>query len=471
MVSLLAALLLAAAPTTPAQKAKDLSGRKEWEELYLAFASGDEKTVPEEQRATVSSALVKGCQALMKDDAVMAYSMGERAAVYEESAPALRCLASAARKTEQRAAAEAALLKGVTRYPKDGSFPLELGKLLLEEQDAVGAQAALEKVPPRSREAAEAKRLLKQARQQTLQEDAARTEATRISRRLGGASTQPSVSRGSDETSVVSLGTQPGMSVRAPDVGFESRVDATGMRVRANSRFVISYFNNERDFSQRADYEGKVVEVLNEAYHFTRGVLGETRETPVSVVLYTFNEFRAAYGSRAARLVAGRYSANAIRINDAAELTRQTKATLIHEYVHAAVADFCGGADNDMAYLPVWFNEGLAMFVEWKYLDAPGPDPRLANEMRAVLASSAKLPRVSEMAVVAPMNTAHPEMAYAVSGLAVKELMRREGAHRLMTLLRTACKESASFEEALKTHYGMTLEELDTEVQRSLEKR
>ncbi|QSQ13409.1 peptidase MA family metallohydrolase [Myxococcus landrumensis] len=470
MHSLLAALLLAAAPSTPGQKAKDLSGQKAWEELYLAFGSGDEKAVPEEQRATVSGALAKGCQALLKDDAVMAYSMGERAIVYEESAPALRCLATAARKTEQRAAAEAALLKGITRYPKDGSFPLELGKLLLEEQDAVGSQAALEKVPPRSREAAEAKRLLKQARQQTLQEDAARSEATRISRRLGGSSPQ-AANQGGDETSVVSLGTRPGMSVRAPDVGFESRVDASGMRVRANNRFVISYFDNERDFSQRADYEGKVVEILNEAYHFTRQVLGETRETPVSVVLYTAKEFGATFGQRAARFIAGRYMENAIRINDAAELTRETRATLVHEYIHSAVADFCGGNDQDMDKLPIWFNEGLAMFVEWKYQDVPGPNLRLANQMRAVVSASGKLPRLRDMTWVAPMNTASPEMGYAASGLAVKEMMRREGAHRLMTLLRAVCRDGASFDEALKTHYGMTLEDLDTEVERSLEKR
>ncbi|WP_342375862.1 peptidase MA family metallohydrolase [Myxococcus stipitatus] len=470
MYSLLAALLLAAAPSTPAQKAKDLSGQKAWEELYLAFGSGDEKAVPEEQRATVSGALAKGCQAMLKDDAVMAYSMGERAIVYEESAPALRCLATAARKTEQRAAAEAALLKGVTRFPKDGSFPLELGKLLLEEQDSVGAQAALEKVPPRSREAAEAKRLLKQARQQTLQEDAARSEATRISRRLGGGAPQ-AVSRGGDETSVVSLGTRPGMSVRAPDVGFESRVDASGMRVRANNRFVISYFDNQRDFSQRADYEGKVVDILNDAYHFTRQVLGETRESPVAVVLYTAKEFGATFGQRAARFIAGKYTENAIRINDAAELTRETRATLVHEYIHAAVSDFCGGNDQDMDKLPIWFNEGLAMFVEWKYLDVPGPNLRLANEMRAVLAASGKLPKLRDMTWVAPMNTASPHMGYAASGLAVKEMMRREGAHRLMTLLRAVCQQGSGFDEALKTHYGMTLEDLDTEVERSIEKR
>ncbi|NVJ27742.1 MULTISPECIES: peptidase MA family metallohydrolase [Myxococcus] len=478
MRSLFVALLLAASPQTPAQKAKELSGQKSWEELYLAFSSGDAKAVPEEQRATVSGALVKGCQALMKDDSVMAYSMGERAVLYEESAPALRCLASAAQKTEQRAAAESALVKGVTRFPKDGSFPLELGKLLLEEQDFVGAQAALEKVPPRAKESAEAKKLLQTARQHTLQEDAARSEATRISRRLGNASAQPGQTRpasamGGDEAAVVSLETRPGMSVRAPKVGFESGVSANGMRVRSNSRFVISYFNNDRDFGQRADYEGHIVEILTEAYHFTRGVLGEARESAVSVKLYSAQEFGSVFGGRAARMVAGRYSDNGIAINNAMELTKQTKATLVHEYVHATVADICGGGDGDMVFLPIWFNEGLAMFVEWKYLDVPGPDMEMVDQMRTVLAdpSFGGLISVRQMMDVAPMNTPNAPMAYAISGLAVQELMRREGAHRLLTLTRDVCKRKVRFEAALKTHYGMTLEELDSEVEKVVRKR
>ncbi|TQF17639.1 hypothetical protein FJV41_02285 [Myxococcus llanfairpwllgwyngyllgogerychwyrndrobwllllantysiliogogogochensis] len=474
---LFVALLLATTPQTPAQKAKELSGQKSWEELYLAFSSGDAKAVPAEQRATVSGALVKGCQALMKDDTVMAYSMGERAILYEESAPAIRCLASAARKTEQRAAAESALVKGVTLFPKDGSFPLELGKLLLEEQDFVGAQAAFEKVPPRAKESAEAKRLLQKARQQTLQEDAARSEATRISRRLGSSAPQPGQTRpasamGGEEASVVSLETRPGMSIRGPKLGFESGVDARGMRVRSNSRFVISYFNNDRDFGQRADYEGHIVEILSDAYHFTRGVLGEARETPVSVVLYTGQEFATAFGPRVARVVAGKYFENAIAINNAKELTKETKATIIHEYVHATVADICGGGDGDMVRLPLWYNEGLSMFVEWKYLDVPGPDLEMVDQMRTVLADPAlSLISVKQMMKVSPINTPSATMAYAISGMAVQELMRREGAHRLLTLTRDVCKRQVPFEAALKTHYGMTLEDLDSEIEKIVRQR
>ncbi|WNZ60607.1 hypothetical protein QEG98_32285 [Myxococcus sp. MxC21-1] len=89
--ALLSALLLTAAPSSPGQKAKSLAASRAWEELYLAFSAGEASDVPTPQRSTVATALQKGCEALKDEDPVMAYSLGERATVYEESAGALRC--------------------------------------------------------------------------------------------------------------------------------------------------------------------------------------------------------------------------------------------------------------------------------------------------------------------------------------------------------------------------------------------
>ncbi|MFP2912278.1 hypothetical protein ACLESD_46105, partial [Pyxidicoccus sp. 3LFB2] len=97
MSALLVAVLLAAAPPPSAQKARELAASRSWEELYLAFASGEVKGVPDAQRRTISASLLKGCEALLEDDAVMAYSLGERAVAFDESAGALRCLARSAR--------------------------------------------------------------------------------------------------------------------------------------------------------------------------------------------------------------------------------------------------------------------------------------------------------------------------------------------------------------------------------------
>jgi len=491
MSPLVLALVLAAAAPSPAQKAKELAGRKAWDELYLAFSAGDANTVPKEQRAAVSGALTRGCEALLSEDAVMAAALGERATVFDESAPALHCSAYAARRTEQRAAAEAALRKGLERFPKDGAFPLELGKLLLEEQDSAGAVAALERVPPRAKEAAEARKLLQQARQSAQEESAARTEASRIERQLAGATrlpaqapppiSGPQPSPGDDEDSVASLtggGRGSARMVKAPTVGSESRVDATGRRVRANRRFVIKYYNNDRDFQQRADYEGKVVEILDEAYFFTRGQLGLARETPVLVVLYSKAEFAQAFGEYLAQVVAGRYASSAIRINDAIKLTKETKATLVHEYIHATVADMCGGEDMDMATLPLWVNEGIAKYLEWVYLGRDGPDPALKQEMLGLGAQNALFP-LRFMVDMAPARTSAPDIAYAVSAVAVREMIRREGIHRLLTFMKEIClgnhehkmESRKSIDQALRTHYGMTMEELDDAVVSSLKSR
>ncbi|QSQ23670.1 hypothetical protein JY651_01405 [Pyxidicoccus parkwayensis] len=464
MRALLVALVLAAAPPPSAQKAKELAASRAWEDLYLAFASGDPKDVPDAQRRTISAALLKGCEALLDEDAVMAFSLGERAAVYEESPGALRCLARSARKTDQRASAEAALRKGLEKHPKDGAFPLELGRLLLEEQDAAGALAVLEKVPPRSREAAEAKKLVQQARAKTSEENAARKEAERLEQRINGEGPQPRRPSGSDleVAPATGRGADKG-ETRSVSLSYESGTDAAGMRTRSNGRFTIRYFNNARDFGQRADYEGRVVAALDEAYDFTLREIGQTRREPVDVVLYTREEFSVHFGRDKARMIAGLYSDNAIRINDAAELTQETRATLVHEYIHAVLDEYMPNARES---LPVWLNEGLAEYVEWRYLGGEGP-PVPVRQAMVGAAKGGKLPRLAELASTSLIFNRNPTVAYATSAMAVGELVRRGGAERLITFIREV-GAGKPIEEALRDHYGESLATLDERVREGI---
>src|SRR3712207_4426253 len=92
---LLAALLSANPPPSPAQ-AQKLAAQRAWEDLYLAYSSADPKGYEAPQRRTIASSLLKGCEALVGSDAVMAYSLGERAVAFEETAAGLRCLARSA---------------------------------------------------------------------------------------------------------------------------------------------------------------------------------------------------------------------------------------------------------------------------------------------------------------------------------------------------------------------------------------
>lgn len=442
----LLALALTAAP--PAQRAQELASKGAWDELYLAFSSAEPKDYPPAQRRAVAGPLLQGCETLATSDSVLAYSLAERAAAFDETAAALKCLARTALRTEQRGAAEEALRQGFKRFPKDGHFGLELGLLLLEDKDASGAIAVLSKVPAQAPESAEAQRLLAVARGQSAEEREARAQATAVERRVYGGDAAP-----------------PSLETR-PVLTYESGVAADGMRTRANSRFVIKYFNGDRDFGQRADYEGHIVAALDEAYGFTRRVLGEAREAPVDVILYTREEFRTHHGDRASRAIAGLYSDNAIRINDAAELTRQTKATLVHEYVHAAVDDFCGGRDHS---LPTWLNEGLAEYVEWRYLGSDGPPPAIAAELRGALKAGA-LPSLAQMAQGSFINMGAPRLAYATSAVAVRELLSQGGAGKLLALIR-AVGQGSPFEEALQELYGKSPSKLEDEVKSALSRR
>lgn len=487
MSALLAALLLAATPPAPtsapapAQKAKELAAKKAWEELYLAFSSGDASGIPEAQRRPVSAALLKGCEALLQEDTVMAYSLGERAAVYEPSEGALKCLARSARKTDQRAAAETALRKGMELHTKDGGFGLELGKLLLEEQDTAGAVAVLELVPKRSREAAEAKRLLQQARSRLTQEGSARVEAGRLERELyRPPSSSESVEQASAATggadldlTVPALSRESQVDTRRTTLAYQSGVDENGARKRFNSRFDIRYFNNNRDFSQRADYEATIVAALDDAYHTTRLLLGEAREKPVKVVLYTRAEYSTSFGSWMAKWTAGYYWDDAICINSELELTPHNKATLVHEYVHAAVDEMCGNNSKNEIRLPAWFHEGVAEYVEWQYLKTDGPPiPAVAKELQA-LARTGSLPSLRAMPrdALLNINNRNPQISYAVAALAVRELVRQSGMNRLVPFIKDVCRDGMPFDKALLEHFAKSEADLDQAVRAALPSR
>jgi hypothetical protein len=446
-------VLLAAAPV-PAQKAQALAGAQSWEELYLAFAAADVKGYSAKDRVTIATELEKGCGALSKTDAVMGYSLGERAVAFHATAGALLCTARTAAASDQRDAAEKALRQGLKDFPKDGAFGLELGKQLLEEKDPAGAAAVLAKVPKKTPQYAEAKRLLASAQASKSEQQAARKEVATIESRIDkGASAEP-----------VAKNATPGSS--GSGLGYTSSEGPDGMRTRGNSRFVFKYFNNNRDFGQRADYEGRIVDAMNEIYDFDKQVVGLAREAPCDVILYSRVEFAAHFSALAAMRVAGVYSMNAIRMNDAAEITQETKAVLSHEYVHAIVDDVVHG---QALRIPLWMNEGLAEYVEWRYLGSGDPPTHVAAAMHAA-AQANELPSLKEMDRGAPINSRNPHIAYGVSAIAVRQLIQAGGMESLWELIREVGK-GAAFEPALQKRYGKTVEKLQEEVSDELSGR
>nr|WP_228530946.1 MULTISPECIES: hypothetical protein [Myxococcaceae] len=414
-------LLLAATPPPAPARAEALARSGRWDALYLAYAAVSPERYAPSERTALSRALARGCAAELRNDAVLASALGERAARFEPTAAALRCLARAALATEQRAAAESALREGMRRHPGDGGFALALGELLQSEGDAAGARAALLQVPAGSPEAARASALLAAAQ-------AAEAEGVEA-------------------------------STAAPE----------GLHVRESGRFVVRYLDRTRDFGQRADYEGRCVAALEEAYAHTRSLLGRAREAPVDVLFLTREQFARAHGPQAARSIAGLYAGGAIRINqalgDAGELTADTRATLVHEYVHSALDELGGGAGA----LPTWLNEGLAEYVEWRYLGSDAPPRPLAARLAAA-ARAGTLPSIGAMAHGALIAQGDPGLAYALSALAVRELLRQEGPARLLTLVREV-GEGRPFDAVLQARYGRSVASLDEELKSVLSRR
>ena len=450
MRALLLSALLSASPPSPAE-AQKLAAQHNWDELYITWAAVKPPTRSPAERHTIAALLLSGCEELAGSDAVMAYALAERSVRFNETVPGLRCLVRTALATDQRGSAEEFLRQGMKHFPTQGYFALELGRLLLDDQDPVGALGALRRVSPRAPEAPQAQELAHKAQSLGREQQAARAGLRSVEQRFTGEADTPT----------------PPTPSSASGLTYESNVGEDGMRTRANGRFTVRYFNNERDFGQRADYEGRIVAALDEAWGHTRQVLGHVRENPVDVVLYTREEFRTHLGPALARAAAGLYSDGAIRINDAAELTPQTRATLVHEYVHAVVDELVGPGGDEA--VPIWLHEGLAEYVEWRYLGSDGPPYVLANRLRGA-AQAGQLPSLNRLSKQALIHQADPGLVYALSAMAVRELLNEGGPGRLLDLIRQV-GQGTPFEDALRQSYGKSVSQLDEELEETLSRR
>ena len=443
MLSALLTVALTASPTA-AQAAAFAKG-KQWEELYLAFAAASPDTTPKGDRPKIAQALLAGCLALQVDDAVMAYSLGEKSVAFADTAEALLCTALTAKRSDQRGAAEEALRKGTTTFAKDPRFALELGRLYLEDGQPGEAASMLARVPAKAKESAEAKRMIAQ-----------------IARDSGAPVGGPKVRVEEGSPSPVEGGGNTELA-RSSSRSYESSVDGDGRRVRQNQYFRFYYFNSKRDFGQRADYEGKVQGALEDARVTVQRLLGAAREKPVDVILYSREEFRLHHGPQAAQAIAGFYAEDAIRMNDSAEINQQNSTVLVHEYVHAVMDEL--GHFNQRS-LPVWVHEGLAEYIEWRSEGQDGPPKHYATALQQ-LALQDQLPKLSEMTRGPLVATRNPGLSYAISAVAMRLLVERRGMGEVVELIRE-CGQGLPFEQALERRYGTTIAHLDEELTSSL---
>ncbi len=459
------ALLLAAAPP-PAAKADVFATGKQWEELYLAFAAAKADGYTATERTKLAGALARGCAALEASDPVMAYSLGEKASEFEATADALVCVGRTGLKTDQKSAAEKALRAGAKAFPRDARFSLELGRLALSENDGEAAVLALGAVPKKSPQAKEADALLKRAR--AMQADGKNAKSDLVAMEKDLKRRQDAAAEG---TSAPEQPRGPQLAGRPPpkttdSLSYESSVDAEGRRLRANTHFRFRYFNGQRDFGQRADYEGKVQAALEEARQASQRFLGKSRESPTDVILYSKEEFRMHHGAQMAENILGFYSESAIRMNDSAEINAHNQAKQVHEYVHAVVDEVCG---FHAERAPTWTNEGLAEWTEWRYEGNEGGPPHVQKAL-GQMAKAGRLPSLQEMSHGMLAQQDNPALRYAMSAATVGVMMKTGGADNFLGMLADV-GAGQSFASVLQKRYDCDLVKLQEEVESELKGR
>ena len=166
------------------------------------------------------------------------------------------------------------------------------------------------------------------------------------------------------------------------------------------------------------DAAAAAVGILEAAHDRVGGLLQTFPREPITVVLYTQQQFRDV--TRTPGWSGGLFDGR-IRLPIRGGLAdrREFERVLTHEYVHALVHSVAAGG------VPAWLNEGLAAALE-----TGGMDRARRDINRGPVVPLSQLGRSFSSLPAAAVPS-----AYAGSALAVGEILDRAGAPRLMGLL------------------------------------
>lgn len=193
----------------------------------------------------------------------------------------------------------------------------------------------------------------------------------------------------------------------------------------------------------------RVVERLEQAYWRVGGVLTAYPPKPITVVLYTSEQFRDI--TRMPAWTVGAYDGRIrVPIKGALADIEDLDRVLSHEFVHAVVA-MLGGRN-----VPVWVNEGLAVALEASdkdHVDAAFARVRTRPALQLLHGSFARL------------SDGDASVAYAVSAHAVKRMLDLRGPYAVVALMQDLARGS-EFASAFQQHFAMRYEEFQAMVAR-----
>jgi len=184
----------------------------------------------------------------------------------------------------------------------------------------------------------------------------------------------------------------------------------------------------------------EVVERLEAAYWRVGGTLGVYPTAPITIVLYTREQFTSV--TKLADWSVAAYDGQ-IRVPLAA-LQRQDDIdrVLSHEFVHALITSVGGRA------VPAWLNEGLASVLE----------PAGSGDVEAMLGTAATPELTKLHRSFVDLSRRDAEVAYASSARAVRRLLDQHGAPALVALLQDLAR-GETFDRAFQLRIAMRYEE------------
>ena len=193
----------------------------------------------------------------------------------------------------------------------------------------------------------------------------------------------------------------------------------------------------------------RIVERLETEYWRIGAALSTYPSKPITVVLYTTEQFRDI--TRLPAWTAAAYDGRIhVPIRGALAQPDQLDRVLSHEFVHAVVA-MLGGRN-----VPVWLNEGLAVVFE------PGGSADVEQTFARV---SGRPPLNSLHGSFAKLSGSEARVAYAFSAHAVQRMIDVRGPYAIIALLQDLAR-GAEFASAFQQRLAMRYEDFQAMVGR-----
>lgn len=204
------------------------------------------------------------------------------------------------------------------------------------------------------------------------------------------------------------------------------------------SEHFIALFASDADDPLARD----IVVRLESAYTRIGTALGAYPSRPVTVVLYTRDQFRET--TRLAEWSVAAYDGRIhLPLAGAAHEPEELDRVLSHEFVHVMVATLGGRT------VPGWVNEGLATVLE----------PEGSSDADSALAGTSARQSLSKLhGSFVGFSTRDAEAAYASAALAVQRLIEQRGLATIVALLKDLA-HGATFDRAFAERVGTRYDE------------